>query len=323
VQLIDAFERAKHTEDVKELVKLIGDYGLTREMVPTQMLTKAEVWEALFQKMPLGAMVRNLGNMSKCDLLKPLSETAKETCARLTNQEALKKARLHPLQLLVALNTYKGGQGVRGKGNWTPVPKVLDALEEAFYLSFDNIEPTGKRFLLCLDTSGSMTWGWWGGQGGGLAGMPGISPRIGSAVMAMVTARTETDNLFISYSDKASELPFTHKWTLQEVITRIERHPAYHTDCAAPIEHAIERKYDVDTIILYTDSETNARGKRQPVVALRDLRQKLGHDVKFVVVGMVSNGFSVADPDDASMLDCVGFSTSTPAVISEFSKGNI
>jgi 60 kDa SS-A/Ro ribonucleoprotein len=37
-----------------------------------------------------------------------------------------------------------------------------------------------------------------------------------------------------------------------------------------------------------------------------------------VVVGMVSNGFSIADPDDAGMLDVVGFDTATPAVIADF-----
>jgi len=37
-----------------------------------------------------------------------------------------------------------------------------------------------------------------------------------------------------------------------------------------------------------------------------------------VVVGMVSNGFSIADPTDAGMLDVVGFDTATPALISDF-----
>jgi 60 kDa SS-A/Ro ribonucleoprotein len=33
---------------------------------------------------------------------------------------------------------------------------------------------------------------------------------------------------------------------------------------------------------------------------------------------MVSNGFSIADPDDGGMLDVVGFDTRTPPVISDF-----
>jgi 60 kDa SS-A/Ro ribonucleoprotein len=40
-----------------------------------------------------------------------------------------------------------------------------------------------------------------------------------------------------------------------------------------------------------------------------------------VVVGMVSNGFSIADPADQGMLDVVGFDTTTPQLISDFARG--
>ena len=36
---------------------------------------------------------------------------------------------------------------------------------------------------------------------------------------------------------------------------------------------------------------------------------------------MTSNGFSIADPNDAGMLDVVGFDTATPQVISGFAGG--
>jgi 60 kDa SS-A/Ro ribonucleoprotein len=35
---------------------------------------------------------------------------------------------------------------------------------------------------------------------------------------------------------------------------------------------------------------------------------------------MTSNGFSIADPDDAGMLDVVGFDSSTPPVIADFAR---
>ena len=52
--------------------------------------------------------------------------------------------------------------------------------------------------------------------------------------------------------------------------------------------------------------------------ALRQYRAQTGIATKLVVVGMVSNGFSIADPGDAGMLDVVGFDTATPAVIADF-----
>jgi 60 kDa SS-A/Ro ribonucleoprotein len=35
----------------------------------------------------------------------------------------------------------------------------------------------------------------------------------------------------------------------------------------------------------------------------------------------VSNGFSIADPNDAGMLDIVGFDTAAPQVLADFVKG--
>jgi len=44
-------------------------------------------------------------------------------------------------------------------------------------------------------------------------------------------------------------------------------------------------------------------------------------DAKAIVVGMTSNGFTLADPNDRGMLDVVGFDTSVPAVIADFVRG--
>ena len=42
-----------------------------------------------------------------------------------------------------------------------------------------------------------------------------------------------------------------------------------------------------------------------------------------VVVGMTSNGFSIADPSDPGMMDVVGFDASAPNLISAFSRGEL
>ena len=60
-----------------------------------------------------------------------------------------------------------------------------DSGDGAAYTAFENVEPTGKRFLLALDVSGSMTHG-------SVAGVPGLTPRYASAALALVTAATET-----------------------------------------------------------------------------------------------------------------------------------
>ena len=51
--------------------------------------------------------------------------------------------------------------------------------------------------------------------------------------------------------------------------------------------------------------------------ALRQYRERTRIAAKLVVVGLVSNEFSIADPADAGMLDVVGFDTAAPAAIAD------
>jgi 60 kDa SS-A/Ro ribonucleoprotein len=69
--------------------------------------------------------------------------------------------------------------------------------------------------------------------------------------------------------------------------------------------------------VVYTDSETWA-GAIHPAQALRRYREQMGIAAKLIVVGMTSNGFSIADPEDAGMLDVVGFDTAVPQVMADF-----
>ena len=70
------------------------------------------------------------------------------------------------------------------------------------------------------------------------------------------------------------------------------------TDCALPMVEALKHRWEIDVFVVYTDSETWA-GRLHPSQALRRYREKMGIPAKLVVVGMASNGFSIADPEDA------------------------
>ncbi|MEZ4669499.1 MAG: TROVE domain-containing protein [Anaerolineae bacterium] len=72
-----AFEQVQAAQDVATVIKVIEQYDLPREALPTQWLNDAAVWEALLAKMPLTAMIRNLGVMAKIGLLAPMSDAEK------------------------------------------------------------------------------------------------------------------------------------------------------------------------------------------------------------------------------------------------------
>ncbi|HET6231329.1 MAG TPA: TROVE domain-containing protein [Longimicrobiaceae bacterium] len=301
----------------------VREHRLAREMLPTPVLRSPEVWEALLDGMPLGALLRNLATMTRVGLLAPGSEAAEYVAARLGDGGALRRARIHPLAVLAAMKTYASGRGVRGAGQWTPVARVVDALDAAFYLTFGAVEPSGKRTMLALDVSASMS--------GPVAGIPFLSCREAAAAMALVTAATEPRHFFTAFTagrhpsmyaghgTGLTPLSISPRQRLDDVVQSITGLPFGGTDCALPMVEAERNRWKVDTFVVYTDSETWA-GAVHPVQALRRYRERTGIPARLVVVGMASNGFTIADPDDAGMLDVVGFDTATPQLIGDFAR---
>lgn len=328
-----AFEKLKRATTPGEAAVLIREYKLPRECVPTQLLTDPGVWDALLHSgIGLTALLRNLATMTRVGLLAPMANATAEVLLRLSDREAIHKARIHPIAVLAALLTYHSGHSVRGSSTWTPVASIVDALDAAFYLAFDAVEPTGKRTLLALDVSGSMS-------GGECGGVPGLTPRLGSAAMALVTAATEKQHQFVAFTSgmpgewccgsgrslypshraALSELTISPRQRIDDVCRQTEALPMGGTDCALPMLWAQARKIPIDTFLIYTDSETWA-GDIHPVQALRSYRQAMGIGAKLIVVGMVANEFTIADPSDGGMMDCVGFDTAAPAVMADFAR---
>ena len=83
--------------------------------------------------------------------------------------------------------------------------------------------------------------------------------------------------------------------------------------------YALEHRLAIDLFVVYTDSETWA-GTIHADEALRRYRERSGIAAKLVVVGMTSNGFTLADPNDGGMLDVVGFDSAAPALIADFAR---
>lgn len=325
VALIEAIESLAHASP-NEAAKVIATMRLTREMVPTELLTHAVVWDALLERMPLTAMIRNLGVMTKVGLIAPSSKATRLVIDRLSDHEVLRGARVHPVAVLVAMKTYAQGRGMKGRGRWTPVTQVVDALDDAFYRTFDNAPTTGKRVMLALDVSGSM--------GAPVFGIDALTCREASAGMALVTAATEPDHRFVAftkgtypsmwsathgsaYDTGLSPLTISPRQRLDDVVRQIATLPFGGTDCALPMVEALKHRWVVDAFVVFTDNETWA-GNIHPAQALREYRERLGIAARLVVVAMTSNGFSIADPDDAGMLDVVGFDTATPGVLANF-----
>src|SRR5262245_25788275 len=330
-RVVEGFVRAQSAENSKQTAELVREYGRPREALRPEHLTSPEVWEALLDEMPMTALVRNLATMTRVGVIAPGSDGTARVVAQLGDGDRIGRARVHPIALLIALRTYAEGRGVRGRNTWVPLREIVDALDAAFYTAFANVEPTGKRLLLALDVSGSMT-------GGAVAGAPALTPRDASAALALVTAATEPRYEVVGFfagrggfksgrkrgggwgDDGLTPLPLSPRQRLDDAVKTVSNLPFGGTDCALPMLYAQALEREVDTFVIYTDSETWA-GNVHPADALRAYRLASGIDASLVVVGMVSNGFSIADRNDGGMLDVVGFDTATPQLVSDFARG--
>jgi 60 kDa SS-A/Ro ribonucleoprotein len=90
------------------------------------------------------------------------------------------------------------------------------------------------------------------------------------------------------------------------------------TDASLAITYALEKKLPVDTFIVITDNEVNSGV--HPSAKLNEFRKKINPKAKLVVMGMATNGFTIADPKDSGMLDVVGFDASVPVVVGNFMR---
>jgi len=348
--LVQDFERLQAAASEKDVIAILnGNRSLSWEMIPTEHLGSAKVWEALLPNLPMTAMIRNLSRMTMNGLLSPMSSAINVVVDKLTDESALRKARVHPIAVLAALCTYSSGQsgfrlrdawkshqarhGDLNVRTWEPVAQIIDALDSVFYLSFGNVEPTGEKIVLALDVSGSMF-------GAEIAGIPGLDAAKAAAAMALVTARVEPNHVLVAFSTEMIPVPLSPRQRLDDVVAWMDKTPmGGGTDCAMPMLWALGKDtrvsrqgwyrksaaykmtgrevVEADAFMILTDSET-WHGDIHPFQALQQYRRETGIPAKLVTVGMTSNGFSISDPSDGGMLDCVGFDTATPNVISNF-----
>ncbi len=300
---------------------LMREYRLPMEAIPTH-LRGERVYRAALETNGITWALRNLGNLGRIGLLKPGKwDVIEAVVDRISDDVAIKRGRVHPLDALKAMLVYGSGKGVRrthvrnenGNCEWVVVPQIKDALEVAFHKAFGAVQPTGKRFVLGVDVSGSMTMG-------AIAGVPGLTPNLGSTAMAMVTLRSEQKAHVMGFGDTFRPLGIRAKDTLEAALKKTQNQSFGATDCALPMIWALENRVEADAFVVYTDNET-WHGKTHPAKALEMYRQKMGIPARLIVVGMTATKFTIADPKDAGMLDVVGFDSSAPALISSFVKG--
>ena len=313
--LINAFEEIKATDNEATIIRLIREHQLQMEFIPTEKRSP-KVIEAVLPNLGIGALIRQLPTLTKNGIISgaPGDSNTKYVVSRLQNADLLHKGRIHPINVLIALATYKSGHSAKGSSVWDPIRQITDALDDTFYAAFDNVVPTGKRTMLALDLSGSMGMKH---ESNRVIGARDLMPCEITAAMSMVTARAEQDWMIMGFGNTFRKLNVSPKDRLTTVMGEVVNNNWGSTNCALPMEWAADNKIAIDTFVVYTDNETNTG--RHPVQALKSYQQKMGIGAKLISVATSSTNTSIVEDTSMTMNVC-GFDANVPNIISDFAR---
>ena len=296
--------------------RAISEGRLTHEMAAPVGKMDRQAWQLLFATMPIGALLRNLGSLTHLEVLRV---DATVNCDRveelLNNKRYLRKARIHPIDVLKALKTYaSGGKIGRSKKTWTPVPRIIDILEKALELSFSVVKPTNKVFLHAVDISSSMSYG--------VVDSVGLSCCEIATAMALVTAKAEKNYAIRGFSTKFIDLGITKRDSLRTALKKASNQNFGGTDASVAYDWAIEHKFKADVICFWTDSESWA-GRKHPAQALKEYRRRVNPNAKAVYVTLAPYNITLVDPKDKNSWDLSGFDPGIPKLIQMLAKDEI
>jgi 60 kDa SS-A/Ro ribonucleoprotein len=315
--LIYGMEVLKVAESEDVAASIIRAFRLTHEMVPNEWKGSRKIWEALYENMPMTALIRNLNKLTVTGILaKGEFDNVDTLYNKLTNMEIIIKARVHPISILKAYKQYAVGHGDKGSLTWTPNPDVLEILAKCLELSFGAVPRTGKNYILGVDVSGSM--------GNICAGMGSLTCAEVAMTMAYATYKIEPHVIVLPFAAELKAFDMNRFVSLGDMLEKTRGMTFGRTDVSLPIVAAIQQNLDIDAFCVYTDYETYA-GSMHPAQAIKEYRNKSGKGTASVVtVGLnCPNGFTLADPKDAYMMDIVGFDPGCPRLISDMVTGRL
>jgi 60 kDa SS-A/Ro ribonucleoprotein len=289
---------------------------LTHEMAAPVGRMDKQAWQLLFDEMPIGALLRNLGSLTEIGVLRADQPQNLERVEQvLTDSDLLRKGRIHPIDVLKALKTYaSGGKQGRSQKTWDPVPRITDILEKALELTFATLEATGKVFLHAVDVSGSM----------GYTSVPSVNMTCSeiATVMALVTAKAEPNYVIRGFATEFKNLGITAKDSFREAMRKTSNQTFGATDAAVAYDWLLNTRFKADVIVFWTDSESWAGG-RHPAQALREYRNRVQPYAKAVYVTLAPYRISLVDPQDPHSWDLAGFDPTTPQVLQMIATGEL
>ncbi len=234
---IDAFERLKTTSDQQAARALIAEGRLPYEVVTGVIKPDAETWTELMRQMPYMALLRHLNTLQKADVLRE-RDNAAYVVDRLTQPDALRKAKILPFRLFTAYRLFEAQ---------TPSEiRISETLVEAMEAAFVNLPDLGGSVCIAPDVSGSM--------GGFIASMSKVRYIDIAGIFAGALLKTNREALVLPFENRVVPVKLSAHDSLMTTADTLASIGGGGTAVSAPISYLLDRRIVVDTFIGITDN---------------------------------------------------------------------
>ena len=281
--------------------------------VPFEWLTAFDLspqeWAELASRMGWQALRMNLNTLARKGAF-GVEGTAENVAARLSDEEALTKARVLPYQLMVALGSVSEG-----------VPlKVQAALEEALEASLSKVPALEGQVVVCPDVSGSMISPVTGYRKGASSKVRCID--VAALVSAAVLRRNPNAQL-LPFEQQVIALTLDPRARVVVNAAKLASIGGGGTNVSAPLALLNKHRAKVDLVVIVSDNESWVDARHVGATATMREWEKLKDRcprAKLVCIDLQPYGTTQA-ASRRDILNVGGFSDAVFETLSTFAMG--
>lgn len=311
-----------HPKQPSDIIKKILDEKLetpyTWETSLSEKGNTAEVWEKLIdsKKLPYMATLRNLRNIITCDEKGVSPEHIDKVAKFISDKERVKKSRQFPFRFLSAYKEIE-------KTSSPYATKILDALEEALEVSFENIPHLPGTTFIASDVSGSMSWS-------SISKRSSIVPAEVGLVLSAGLHKFTDNSIFGLFAEQWKVVQLSKKSSILQNVQRLSQiDVGGSTNGWKAIRYLNQNKTFVDRIFVFTDcqlyddggwgfgSSTNNETIKNE---LAEYKKNINPNVKTYVFDLTGYGTINFPESDRSVAEITGWSEKTFNFIELFEK---
>lgn len=304
---IHAIEVLKRAEDPAEIRALIERGRLPYEVVTGAIKPDQQTWEFLMRQMPYFALLRHLNTLQRAGVLAG-AETATYVTERLTNPEALRKAKILPFRLHAAWVAFEPANDEERR--------IKRALEQALEQTFVNLPTLPGVVAIAPDVSGSMS--------GSIHHPSKVRYIDVAAIFAGAMLKASTNALVLPFETGVVDVDLKPALPLMEIVAKLAAIGGGGTAVSAPISKLLKERTAVDVFIGITDNVEWARdtyGGEGFLPTWRRYRQEIAPNAQAFLITIAPYPHAVAPPEEPGVHYVYGWADHVPGYIAQTLAG--